>query len=237
MDLLSKFTEQFKPTIAIIGYQGCEDSMQQWYFESHPIVNGVYGEGRPLQTETLNGMLELMYSDHETEMKLNRFIPHNLLYYDMRPGGDYRLIWYHPEQRRTLLFVKNLELQSGEAWVPAMVYVAGRKNLMVYSLNSNDYPTEESKLYIAPFHNVSNGVVCLGSAKAKKPKVQSLAALMAYHEELFWNSNFSHMSGGNFTKKTPGNLVWKRLLADASVKWSDIDELKPMNKQLTDLLK
>lgn len=236
MDLLNKFTEEFKPALAIIAYKGNEDYSQQWYLESHPIKNGELMEGRALQQDTLHAMMELMYTERETEIKIIRFIPQNLLYYDMLPGGDYKLIWYHPEQRKRLLFVNNLELKSGDAAVPAMVWKASRKTLSVYALNNNDYPTEDTQLFTAPFHNVSNSVVCLGSAKAKKPKVPSLSALMKYYEDLFWNSEFSHMNGGNFTK-SPGNLIWKKLLADPKLKWSDmLDELLPSRKKLIELL-
>jgi PRTRC genetic system protein B len=239
MSVLNNYVELFVPSVAIIAYQGNEENSQEWYLESHPIVNGEFMEGRPLQQETLHAMLELMYTKETAERKVHRFIPANMLYGDVLQGGDYKFIWYRPEEKRSLFFSEKLELKNGEAWVPAMVYVASRKRLSVFALDSNDYPTEGTKLFRAPFHNVSeNGSVCLGSAKANFPKAPSYANVMKYYEDLFWVSEFSHMTSSNFCK-SPGNLVWKKLLSDSNLKWSDMDELliSRQPKTINDLLK
>lgn len=228
MSVLNSYTEVFKPVVAIIAYEGDKEGKQEWYLESHPIINGQMLEGKPLQQHTLHGMLALMYDKRQAELKMEKFIPENLIFADLLHGGDYKLVWYRREEVRAMFFTDGKKDFS--AWVPPIVYVAERKKLSVFALKNNDRPTEETKLCSAPFFNVSgNGPVCLGSAKANKPLKLSYQNLMKYYEDLFWGSMFA---GAPET--------WKKFIDDPNLKWNDTELLKECNnhpRTINDLMK
>lgn len=229
--ILNSYTEVFKPRLAIIGYEGNQQRTQEWYFESHPIENGKMLEGRPLQQETLHAVMGLMYDKKRAEMNIHKFIPQNLIYADVKDGGDFTLVWYRPEERRAMFFAHQQELKNGVAWVPAMIYCANRKQLRVYAIDKDDYPTEETRLFQAPYYNTGgSGLVCLGSAKAQKPQLPSYENMMAYYEALFWGSEFS--SGD---KK-----IWQPLFDQPDKKYSEVNKLKETTshpKTVRDLIK
>lgn len=223
----------YKPFLSIVAYKN-ED---RYYLESHPInARGEMLEGKPLTQKTLTGIADCIYDNNQGKIKFGGIIPSNLLLSEVQSGGEYKLVWYRPEEQRILHFTNSLEISSGEAWVPAMLYVATRSTLYVFALSSNRRPNEKTVMYRAPFHNVSdNGAVCLGSAKVAKPQYYTYENVMQYWDDMFWKSEFSHMNGGNFCK-TNGNVIWKSLIADPSKKWSHIDELIKTSKNLKNLL-
>jgi hypothetical protein len=96
-------------------------------------------------------------------------------------------------------FSESLGIPNGEVLVPGLVYVTDGKSLSMYAFKGKK---PKRLLYKAPFFNTSTNV-CLGSGKLPKPKDQTYANWMAYWEELFWKTEFSHLMGGNPVK---GNL-------------------------------
>jgi PRTRC genetic system protein B len=229
-DRTEVLVKTFKPRLAIIAHSTITSNHNEWYLESHVLNdNGQILEGKPLQQETIQGIVDIFFDERQNSVQFGGIIPHNLIKFDVLPGGQYSMMWYRPEEQRQLYFASSLSLPSGQAWVPALIYKVNRRYLSVYALNSNERPDEKSGLFRAPFHNVHNdGSVCLGSAHVKKPVEKTYAAAMKYWEDLFWLSEFSHLNGASNPAKTNINSLWKRLVKDPKVKWSGIDQLVPL---------
>lgn len=217
----------FKPEISIVVYK----SDKEYYLESHNISDdGQVMEGKPLQQQTLQAMVDVFFDERKNMATFTGLIPENLLAMDLLPGGNYRMIWYRPAETRVMHFASQLKLKTGKTNVPAMIYKAERNSLDVFALNKSERPKDKTKIYIAPFFNVSDeGDVCLGDAKVQKPKEKTYAAIMKYWEDLFWLSEFTHINGDDKKTKTDLYKLWKRLLASKGrLKWESLDELKPL---------
>lgn len=224
-------SSEYKPFLAITAFRA---EGYGFYLESHDIgADGRVMAGKPLMQETIQGIVDVFFDERKNTQNISGMIPASLLFFNLLPGGHYNAVWYRPAEERVLHFSQGLKIPTGKAWVPAMLYVVDKNQLTVFALKSNARPTEKTKLYMAPFHNVSeDGSVCLGSAKVKKPKQLTYDSMMKYWEDLFWLSEFSHVNGDNRTKSDL-SAVWKKLLKDKKLKWSDIDELVSGEKKLT----
>ena len=93
-------------------------------------------------------------------------------------------------------------------------------------------PVETTPLFRAPFFNVTGSSVCLGSSSLEKPQNPTFLSLLEYWEKRFWLTEFSHL-GGN-VNPTVSNLV----IVTENIRNNpfDMNELKPMNKKLKDIL-
>ena len=215
---------KFKPSMAIIVYKNEHD----YYLESHAIDDaGKLLEGIPLMQETISGMVDIFMNDRMDSSIVTGLLPENVLHFSALPGGNYKMIWYRPAEKRHLYFVEGLHIPSGTSWVPPMLYMVEGNELSVYALHDNTRPKHTTVLYHAPYHNVSSAGVCLGSAKAKKPKERTYENLCKYWEDMFWLSKFTHLSGENPTK-TNVNMLWIKCIQDNNITWADLDELIPM---------
>lgn len=221
--LTKRLSDEYQPFMAIVAYKGSGE----YYLESHDInKKGNLLEGRPLKQVTVQRIFESIAKSEDID--ISGEIPEHLLYFK-KQISEYKAIWYRREEKRIIHFSQNLNIDSGTAWIPALIYVTNGSSLSVFAMNSNKRPVEKTKIFLAPFHNVSaNGSVCLGSAKLKFPEKIDFNSLIYYWETLFWSSEFSHMAGGSHTKSNM-NLVWKRLVENPDMKWADIDELKGAN--------
>lgn len=219
----------YEPKLLIAGYADGNN----WYLESHGIGrNGEVLAGKPLQEDTIKTIAESLYKQHQQGQPMTGIIPERLLYADTRTS-DYRLIWWSAAQQRTLYFGDIINLPSSVAWVPPMVYVARKNELVVFALASDARPTEETELYLAPFYNTNDaGGVCLGNAETNR-KGNDYEDYMTYWETIFWNSIFTH---GTSHTKTPMNLLWQRLMEDTTLQWKDLDELIPAKKTIAKLI-
>lgn len=216
--------EDYKPMVAIVVYAA---SKSDYYLESHEIgTDGKLMEGKPLMEETIAGIVETFYGTSMQSSTVKGLMPDNVLHFSPLTGGKYKMIWYRPAEVRTLYFDDSLKIPDGSAWVPAMVYKVEDSSLEVYALMGDTRPTESTVLYKAPFHNVTDGDVCLGSAKARKPTDKTYANVCKYWEDMFWLSRFTHISGECPTK-TNLNMLWIRCIENPSLKWDMLDELIP----------
>ena len=91
---------------------------------------------------------------------------------------------------------------------------------------------EDSALFVAPFFYLTGSSVCLGNASLIPPENMTFSKLLEYWEKRFWLSLFTHLGGSR--NPTGGNLV--SVTEKARANPFDENELKPMNKQLKDLL-
>ncbi|MEO6610717.1 MAG: hypothetical protein ABIT05_01250 [Chitinophagaceae bacterium] len=237
-ELLGK---ECKPVLSVVVYEHKVGGSGQYYLESHPINDqGQVMAGRPLLQETISDIVELFYDDRKDRSQISGFVPENILTYKPLSGGNYRLVWYRPEEARYIHFAKQLRLDSGKVWIPPMIYIASRNELTVYALKGTGRPSEKTKIYRAPFHNVhDDGDVCLGNAKVKKPIEKTFESITRYWEDLFWRSEFSHLNGASNPTKSDLDTLWKRLVkSKCRLKWDKLDELIiTKHKSLKNLLR
>lgn len=231
-NLIDQFNTEYKPKVAIIVFQEGQDYGSNYYLESHTInESGQLMEGKPLAQETIEDMVNVFHKNRQSVVKVTGMIPENLLHFEFLSGGNYNMTWYRPAEVKVLHHAAALKIPTAEAWVPAMLYKTNGKNLSVYALGTNKRPVENTKLFYAPYFNVSDGGVCLGNAKVKKPAKWTYEAMMKYWEDLFWLSEFTHVNGKERVKSGDLTAVWTRLIkSKKKLKWSDIKELVPYKK-------
>ena len=207
---VANLASSFEPRLAIMVYRNSDKDI---YLESHDVDSaGRILEGRPLKTETIAGIVEIFKDRYKKESMISGAIPAYLLSYAPKDAGQYELSWHRPAEQRTIYFDEKLHIPSGLASVPPLLFTATAGSLNVRALLSNERPGEKPELYYAPFHNVdSGGSVCLGSAKAKAPAKKTFENVIAYWEEMFWKSKFTHLG---YENPIDGNIniVWQELV-------------------------
>ena len=148
-------------------------------------------------------------------------------HHDVETMENSKYIWIFKPQIKRLLFTEGRNIPDGDAMMPKLLFMASNKTLSVFALKSGD------QLYRAPFHNTSsNGIVCQGSARANK-RSWVYRDVMDYWEDIFFNSKFSHASGGNPIK---GDIdeFWRKAIETKSKKF-DSSCLIKMDKKIQDL--
>jgi PRTRC genetic system protein B len=229
---------EFKPILAITVY-GVADGAGDYYLESHDINDkGEVLAGKPLEQSTLQGIVDVFFDERKNMSRITGMIPDNLLAFELRPGGGYKMIWWRPAEKRVLQHTASLKIPTDNAWIPALIYSVEHNSLTVYALENDTRPQSATKLFHAPFFNVDDdGDVCLGNANVKKPKDPSYTDIMKYWEDLFWLSEFSHVNGEEKIKSGDLAEFWRKLLKrNCSKKWSDIDQLIPTKKTLKTII-
>lgn len=186
--------DKFKPFMLITAYES--ELGNDYYLESHDVIDGKVMAGKPLRQETINDIVSAFFEEQQFNAQLTGIFPERLLSYEIRPGGKYRLVWYCPEQLRTLDFVPELKISKGKVVAPPMIFHVEGNDLTVYAYASSERPGPDTPLYVAPFFNCADdGDVCLGSANVQKPKERTFESLMKYWEDLFFLPKFSHVNG------------------------------------------
>lgn len=240
--LTAALNNTYTPKIAIIVHATDDKDEQttKYYLESHTIdANGKILEGKPLQQETIEQVVGMFFDDRKDRSQLTGYVPENLLSFNPLTGGKYRMVWYRPAEVRFIHFATQLKIKSGKAWVPSIIYSVYGNDLFVYAVKNNTRPKGTTKPFRAPFHNVADdGKVCLGNARVRKPAYNTFEAAMKYWEDLFWLSEFSHLNGASNPTKTDLDKVYRKIIAkNPTKKWSDMNELKPMKKNLENIIK
>lgn len=225
-------TDLLYPTAALIAYKNTEGNRDSFFLELRTIDdNGNFSEGRPVSYGFMNELVK-GYSEQHSSIPYGR-IPENLLFSDCRKGSE-RYIWYNPPQRRMMYFVDRLGIENAEYNIPGVIYVAGEHGGMSIYAFKGSAPKTETKLYAAPFFNVTGANVCMGNPKIEKPKLPTFATYLEYLEKRFWLTEFSHLGGGS--NPTKSNLVM--VTKSARNEPFNLDELKPLNNlKLKDILK
>jgi PRTRC genetic system protein B len=198
-------TGQFKPTLGIIVYEF--DS--EYYIESHQIENGKMKSGVPLREATLADLVSYFHNKQRDTSTLKGIVPESVIYADWSDTKKF-LVWYNKPQQRLMSFTKELHIANGLAYQPGLIYALNKSGLHIFATNVKGRPNLETKLFQAPYHNVSNnGSVCLGSAKSNKKKSNTYESVIDRQEHLFWASEFSHLAGND--SRISGNLnsYWK----------------------------
>jgi PRTRC genetic system protein B len=159
----------------------------------HAIHNNKLGEGVPVDAEAIlekvanhNRLAALTDSDDVPRATL---LPSTILF-----DSNSCLMWYSKAQRRDMWFKVGAALQL-RVWWPAVLFLLNRKSktLYIFALASNSRPTLETRLYRAPFMNISqSGDFCLGGAVLPA----DLSASNIHNiEACLFESNFTHLNG------------------------------------------
>lgn len=230
-ELTRKIQQMMVPEAAIIAYR-YDDRMQsgcRHFLELRAIgKNGQMGAGTPVTYEFMNTLLE-SYTEEMSGVPAGR-IPGNMLACNPRRGQE-EYIWYNPPGKRRMFFHKDLNIQDGTFDLPGIVYHVRNGHMDVYAFKGRR-PSETAPLFRAPFFNVTGASVCLGSSSLEMPRNPTFLSLLEYWERRFWLTEFSHLGGNG--NPTVSNLVL--VTENARNSPFDMNELKPMNKKLKDIL-
>lgn len=152
-----------------------------------------------------------------------------------------RMVWWCPAERRRIWFnpaekSKELKALNGKVVAhPHLVFCAsGRGGLRVLAIQEGKRPTLETKLFRAPYFNLSpEGSMCEGSVKM--PDVVSPSIIEKY-EKAFFDSSFSHSNWGHqLTRHPKGHLgLWQEMVKGKSFPGK---YLAPVKTTISSLLK
>jgi PRTRC genetic system protein B len=206
--LTQNISAEFNATQAIIIYRWDVD----YYLETHAIKDGKMMEGKALTKESISNMVEHFHNGMKKQAHIKGVVPPSVLYCNYSHDRKL-LVWYKQPEQRQMYFTDKLSIPNGKAWQPGLIYVVDGCALDVYVYKGTDRPKEDTLLYRAPYHNVSDqGNVCIGSARVKKPTVITYQGIIDYWETIFWNSEFSHLAGATTPINGNVNLMWKALI-------------------------
>lgn len=212
MTMYLKDESKYAPEQAIIIYRQRNHS-NHYYLESHDILESgnalLLGEGKPLKKESIKEMAKALADDINEALSSKYLLPENLIYINQKPGFNI-LAWILPESKKSLFFIRELNIPSGLASCPALLFIVKNKQLFVYALESSKRSLTV-KVFKAPFHNIyENGSVCLGNAETDN-NIQSFEEAIIYWQKMFFQSEFSSELS---QKQVKGNinLLWKELI-------------------------
>lgn len=212
-DSTQSFGTLYHPVKAIMIYRE-HHGQQGIYVESYDMdANGFPCNAHPLTVRESQSLAKALTTGTEREQRFLQplgLLPANLLY--LRYGKNGYAIWHTPPQRVRLLFKDGLTIPSGEAAIPALLWRAGREQLVIYALNG-DALLPDTPLYHAPFFNIyRDGRVCMGSVQVDIPVDCTLEHFISQWQDYFFGSYFSHL----IEQRPPvkGNIVqlWKVLV-------------------------
>jgi PRTRC genetic system protein B len=237
-DLTNTFGNLYQPVKALLILQKTgSDYQSDFYIESYDMDSkGCPINGHPLSIPESHKLAKaLQVNEKKAQGFLNPkgLMPPNVLTINSSSSGY--AVWHTPPQQIKLLFTENLDIPSGIASVPAMVWKAGKNSIQVFAVADYDF-SESTPLYHAPFFNVyPDGRVCMGNVRISIPKDCGLEQFMELWQNYFFNSYFSHLFGGHQPVK--GNIVqlWQHLTASGEQFPNDV--LIPNKYQIKNLLK
>ncbi|OES24114.1 hypothetical protein [Alteromonas macleodii] len=163
----------------------------------HPIQGNKLGKGVPVNAQEIleqvvegnaqaNRTIDAMCEDRN--QKAPQLLPDTILL-----DNSKTLMWYAKAQNRMMWFHVGNKLQV-RVWWPAVLFILDRKTkrLDVFALARSTRPTMNTKIYRAPFMNISRtGDFCLGGAVLPKDLSATNIAAM---EACLYDSNFTHLN-------------------------------------------
>ena len=234
-DITQNFGTLYHPKTALVFYQTDERNKDTYveYFDMDKNGNPI--NAHPLterEAKVLAKSLNLTTKKQDF-LKPQGILSTHILY--LNPSEHGSVIWYTKAGKRQLYFSENLEIPSGKAEVPAIIWLATQRSLKIFALSSNRRPTEKTSFFYAPFFNVyENGNVCMGTVNIDIQNSASVEEFMEKWEDYFFNSYFSHLM--NEHNPIKGNCVnlWKSLID--TEKSFPKEVLKSADKTLKSLL-
>ena len=136
-------------------------------------------------------------------------LPENVL-----AKGDRMIAWWTPSGRRQMFYEnaegRAVELNGKIFPQPPLVWRVANGDLRIRALAENQRPSSNTKLYVAPFWNLSDdGRVCTGTMR--HPEGATAASIPEW-ERGFYESAFTHANVGRLTRH-PGGFegLWTEL--------------------------
>ena len=160
------------------------------FLTQHPVT--VDGKGVPsLGTANLvdRSFLRSLLMDLQGTLPVE-ILPENVLARTVES-----ICWWVPAAKRVMYYMADRSpelsaLSGGMFPQPALLFEASAGNLRIRALAEDKRPDAKTKLFRAPYWNVSDvGVVCLGSTRA--PKEAGVASIARW-EASFFESEFTH---------------------------------------------
>jgi len=129
-----------------------------------------------------------------------------------------RRIWFKPDKRfdasKDEETKRLLKLNGQFIHYPPLLFVAAR-GLKVYALAADERPAPETRLYQAPFWNLSDGGMCEGNLHLPESTPDNIAGF----EQAFFDSAFTHNSqGGRLTAHAGGYCTFLEDLARRKIR-------------------
>ncbi|RUT71569.1 PRTRC system protein B [Flavobacterium cupreum] len=236
-DITENFETLYHPKSALVFYEtkGTDTNMYVEHFDMDKNGNPI--NAHPLSVKEASVLAKSLQSDEEKSkafLKPKGILPTNILH--INPSEKGTVLWYTKAQQRQLFFVNGLDISSGMAQVPPMVWYANKNSLFVFALASERRPTEKTPLYYAPFFNVyENGNVCMGTVSIDIKNSASVEEFTTAWEHYFFNSYFSHLLGNYNPIKGNCETLCKDLIGTDKTFPKEV--LKPNNKTIKNLLK
>ena len=237
-DITQNFGTLYYPKSALVFYQNDERNKDTYVEHFDMDKNGNPINAHPLserEAETLAKTLTVKTKKEKSQdfLKPNGILPTHILH--TNPSENCSVLWYTKSMKRQLFFTENLGISNGAAEIPAMLWLANKRNLKIFALSSNRRPTEKTHLFYAPFFNIyEDGNVCMGTVDVHIQNSTSLEEFTKKWENYFFNSYFSHLM--NEHNPINGNCVnlWKSLINNE--KQFPKEALKQANRTLKNLL-
>jgi PRTRC genetic system protein B len=238
-DISPIFNDLFQPEHLLVFYKNDNKENCRYYVEAFQLDS----EGRPLaahplsEPEARNLAKLLQQSDGGRTkghfLQAEGILPAKVLY--TSHSGEPFVVWFTPAAVVPLLFQKSLNIPSGPAAVPPLIWKATANSLSVYACKDADRPTVTTRLAHAPFFNLyENGQVCMGTVAVSIPSDCSLEKFMSLWESYFFGSYFAHLLIDH--SPVEGNVVelWKSLVGTGHS--FPLDKLKPCSVTLKQLI-
>ena len=237
-NITQDFGTLYHPTTALVFYQNDERNKDTYveYFDMDKNGNPI--NAHPLTEREAKELIKALTINTQKEknqdfLKPKGILPTHILH--INPSENGSVLWFTKSMKRQLYFTENLEIPNGMAEVPAMLWLANKRNLKIFALSSNLRPTEKTSLFYAPFFNVyEDGNVCMGTVDVNIQNSNSLEEFTKKWEDYFFNSYFSHLM--NEHNPIKGNCVslWKNLVGTDNSFPKEV--LKNANRILKNLL-
>jgi len=224
--------DNYNPLCAIVVYGNKSNYEASYYLERREFNSNskAFGPATPLSQEDYND-IALSVKEKQTSKGIKtRSIIDNML--SFKHGiGEKTIIWKVKADKYKLFFGKKLGIKSGEYYIPNLIFCLSNNSLKVYATKTYNIK-ETTKLYKAPFHNISSdGSICMGNAKGDS-NLEYVEDIIDSWNQAFFNSTFTHFNDSKLTKK---NLV-DTLKESVKTKKFDTTCLKESNQKLKQLL-
>lgn len=174
------------------------ENQNQIHITRHPIHNSESGAvilaGQPIGAEIVEDLIVALEGSQKERVAL---LDDRVL---AKTGTA--IVWYRKSTRTTFRFLQKEAVVEVECEVPSLIFCASAGKLNVVAYKGNKKPTSDTRLYRAPFPNVSSsGSMCLGSNKLDHFVSESM---LDFVEELFFESEFTYELDGNCLRTIKG---------------------------------
>lgn len=139
------------------------------------------------------------------------------------------IIWYRKENRATLSFSKDINIKGSQFWCPTLVFHYSASQIRVVA-TEDQFPTLKSKALYAPFPNMTNQNVCMGTSDPGDMKFETIADLISTWEDRFIHGEFTH----DTTEPFIGKITLKEYYEQAN-KRLPIELIKRYNKTIKEV--